>query len=130
MLPKAKKIANQRIKNAIYLDKNLKNIKGITIPNRPKNFKLVFHLYMVYAKNRNSLLKFCIKKGIEAKIHYPIPIYKQKALRNIVNKNEKFEKTNFQSKNLITFPVHQHLKNRELKYIIKVVREFYASKKN
>tara|TARA_B100000989_G_scaffold298881_1_gene290695 strand:- start:331 stop:1440 length:1110 start_codon:yes stop_codon:yes gene_type:complete len=130
LIPKAKKIANQRIKNANFLDRNLKKIKGIKIPNRPKNFKLVYHLYMVYAKNRNSLLKFCLKKGIEAKVHYPIPIYKQKALKEIVNKKEKFTTTDFQSKNLITFPVHQHLKYNELKYIIKIVKEFYDSKKN
>ena len=42
---------------------------------------------MVYAKNRDNLYKYCLKKGIEAKIHYPIPIYKQKALKGISEKN-------------------------------------------
>tara|TARA_A100001037_G_C15133443_1_gene629850 strand:+ start:958 stop:2067 length:1110 start_codon:yes stop_codon:yes gene_type:complete len=130
LIPKARKIANQRIKNATFLDNNLKKIKGITIPNRPKNFKLVYHLYMVYAKKRNSLLKYCLKNGIEAKVHYPIPIYKQKALKKIINRKEKFIVTDFQSKNLITFPVHQHLKANQLKYIIKIIKKFYASKKN
>jgi len=38
---------------------------------------------MVFAKNRNYLYKHCLNRGIEAKIHYPIPIYKQKALKKI-----------------------------------------------
>ena len=42
LIPKARKIANQ-IKNATFLDNNPKKIKGITIPNRPKNFKLVYN---------------------------------------------------------------------------------------
>ena len=40
-LKKAKKIANQRIKNASFYDKNLSKIKGIKIPPRIKNYKIV-----------------------------------------------------------------------------------------
>ena len=86
LLPKARDIANKRIKNAKYLDKGLSKINQIEIPERYKNQKIVFHLYMVYAKNRDNLYKHCLKKGIEAKIHYPIPIYKQKALKGISGK--------------------------------------------
>ena len=58
LLPKAHSIANQRIKNASYLDNKLKNLKEITIPPRPENYKIVFHLYIVFAKKRDQLLKF------------------------------------------------------------------------
>ena len=126
LLPKAKSITNSRINNAIYLDKGLSKINGIKIPRRPKNQKIVFHLYMVFAKNRNNLYKHCIKRGIEAKIHYPIPIYKQKALKNI-SKNKKFYNTDYQAKNLISFPCDQHLKKNQLDYIIKTVNEFYKN---
>ena len=30
-----------------------------------KNYKIVYHLYIVFAKNRDELLKYCLKKGIE-----------------------------------------------------------------
>ena len=56
LLPKAKKIASQRIKNAAYLDKNLSRIKEITIPPRPKNYKIVYHLYIVFAKEEINYL--------------------------------------------------------------------------
>ncbi len=126
LLPKAKDIANKRIKNAKYLDKGLSKIKQIKIPERYKNQKIVFHLYMVYAKNRDNLYRYCIKKGIEAKIHYPIPIYKQKALRKI-SSNKSFTNTDFQAKNLISFPCDQHLKKNQLDYIIKTVNGFYKN---
>lgn len=126
LLPKARDIANKRIKNAKYLDKGLSKINQIEIPERYKNQKIVFHLYMVYAKNRDSLYKYCLKKGIEAKIHYPIPIYKQKALKGISGK-KKFPNTDFQAKNLISFPCDQHLKKNQLDYIIKIVNGFYKN---
>ena len=37
--------ANKRIENAEYYDKNFSKISQITIPVRPKNFKIVYHLY-------------------------------------------------------------------------------------
>ena len=58
MLPKAKNIAKKRIANAKYLDKELSKIKEIQIPLRPKNVRHVFHLYIVFAKNRDKLLRY------------------------------------------------------------------------
>ena len=49
-------------------------------PNLPKDYKIVYHLYIVFANNRDKLLNYCLKNGIEAKVHYPIPIYRQEAL--------------------------------------------------
>ena len=79
LLPKAKNIANQRIKNAKKYDNAFKSMNEIIIPERPRNFKIVYHLYIVFAKKRNQLLKHCLKKGIEAKIHYPKPMYLQES---------------------------------------------------
>ena len=67
LIPSAKKIANQRIKNANYFDKNLSKIKEISIPPRLKNYKIVYHLYIVFAEKRDELLKYCIQKGIKQK---------------------------------------------------------------
>lgn len=125
LLPKAHSIANQRIKNASYYDSNFKNISEITIPPRPKNFKIVYHLYIVFAKNRDALLKHCLKKGIEAKVHYPIPIYRQKALKFLGYKKGDFPITDEHAKKIITFPCDQHLSLKEMKYVISVVKNFY-----
>ena len=67
---KAKEISEARIKNANYLDKGLSNIKEISIPPRISNYRIVYHLYVVFAKNRDGLLDYCLQNGIEAKIHY------------------------------------------------------------
>ena len=128
LLPKAKNIAKQRIKNAKYLDKNLSKINQIQIPIRPKLVKHVFHLYIVFAKKRNELLKFCLKKGIEAKIHYPVPIYRQKPFLKLGFKKGDFPVTDLHAKKMISFPCDQHLTKKQLLLIIKTVREFYKKK--
>lgn len=129
LLPKAKSIANQRIKNAKFYDKELNKIKEITIPPRPKNFKIVFHLYIVFAEKRDKLLKYCQKKGIEAKVHYPLPMYIQKSLKFLKHKKGDFPITDFHTKKIITFPCDQHIKKNEMNYIIKTVNDFYKKNK-
>tara|TARA_B100000686_G_C16744639_1_gene948694 strand:+ start:886 stop:1983 length:1098 start_codon:yes stop_codon:yes gene_type:complete len=126
LLPKAKSISDLRIKNAYYLDKNLEKIKQISIPSRPKNYRIVYHLYIVFAENRDKLLKYCLDKGIEAKVHYPVPIYLQPALSSFGYKKGDYPVTDRHAKNIITFPCDQHLSKEQLDYIINTVKNFYA----
>tara|TARA_B100000795_G_scaffold187420_1_gene142543 strand:- start:3478 stop:4578 length:1101 start_codon:yes stop_codon:yes gene_type:complete len=125
LIPSAKKIANQRIKNANFYDKELKKIKEISIPPRLKNYKIVYHLYIVFAKNRDKLLKYCIKNGIEAKVHYPLPMYRQPAMKFLKHKKGDFPVTDRHCKSIISFPCDQHLSQSQLKYIISTVKNFY-----
>ncbi len=127
LLPKAKSIADLRIKNANYLDQKFKNIEGILIPPRPKDFKIVYHLYIVFAEDRDKLLNYCIQKGIEAKIHYPVPIYLQPGLSHYGYNKGDFPVTDEHVDKIITFPCDQHLTTNELDYIISTVKDFYEN---
>ena len=89
--------------------------------------RIVYHLYIVFAQDRDNLLKYCINKGIEAKIHYPKPIYLQKALDFLNHKQGDFPITDGHAKKIITFPCDQHLSKEQLDYIIKTVSEFYMN---
>ena len=95
------------------------------MPPRPKDFRLVFHLYIVFADDRDGLLKHCLDKGISAKIHYPIPIYKQSALTYLGYKDGDFPVTDAHVEKIITFPCDQHLDQKQLDYIITSVAEYY-----
>ncbi len=128
LLPKARNIANKRIKNANFYDKNFSKISQITIPPRPKNFKIVYHLYIIFAEKRDKLLKYCLQKGIEAKIHYPIPMYLQNSLKELKHKKGDFPVTDEHTKKIITFPCDQHLSVKEMKYVVKCVQNFYKKK--
>ena len=126
LLPQAHEITNKRIQNAKYLDEQLSKIKQIKIPPRLKNYKIVYHLYIVLAEKRDDLLKYCLKKGIEAKVHYPIPMYLQKALNFMNHREGDFPITDKHSKKIITFPCDQHLSINELDYIISTIKDFYS----
>ena len=126
LIPKSNSIASQRIKNANYYDQNLSKIKQIKVPPRLKNFKIVYHLYIVFAGKRDELLKYCLKKGIEAKIHYPVPMYRQPAMKFLNHKKGDFPISDKHAKSIISFPCDQHLSKKEMDYVIKSVKDFYS----
>ena len=128
LIPNAKEIANKRIENANYYDKAFKKIDNISVPPRLKNYKIVYHLYIVFAQNRDKLLKYCLKKGIEAKIHYPIPMYRQLAMKYLNHKKGDFPVADRHAKSIISFPCDQHLSKKQMNYIIKSVKDFYSKK--
>ena len=46
----------------------------------------MFHLYHIFCKKQKKLVTYLNKVGIDAKIHYPIPVHKQQAARKYVKK--------------------------------------------
>ena len=127
LLPKAQQIAEARIDNASYLDVNLGKIPQITIPERYSNMRMVYHLYSVFAERRDELLDYCRNREIEAKVHYPIPIYKQSGVQEISrDRHSVFEGADWLAQNSISFPCDQHLSRFELDEIIRAVSDFYS----
>ena len=125
LIKDVKKLTNQRILNAKFFDKEFKKVKELKIPKREKNNRNVFHLYVIFAKKRNQLLKYCLEKGIECKIHYPKELYLQKGLKFLNHKRGDFPVTDWQCKNIISFPVDQYLSKKQLSYVTKTVINFY-----
>ncbi len=126
LIPKTEQIAEQRIKNAKYYDLHLGQLSHIKIPPRLPDYRVVFHLYIVFAENRDLLLEHCNKSGIEAKVHYPIPIYRQPGLAHLGYKEGDFPVTDAHAKKIISFPCDQHLSRDEMDYVIKTVSDFYG----
>ena len=120
-------INNARIKNAKTFDDAFSDLSGyITIPPRKPNVRNVYHLYMIQARDRDKLLTYLVENGIEAKIHYPIPLHLQKASEYLGYKKDNFPVCEAQCKSIITLPVHQHLTEQAISYVIGKIREFYT----
>ena len=96
------------------------------MPARPNDCKRVFHLYIVFAQQRDALFQHCLDKGVEAKIHYPIPLYQQKGLRHLGYKPGDFPVADRHAREIVSFPCDQHLERAQLDYVISTVRDFYA----
>ena len=88
----------------------------------------MFTIYIfIFAENRDALYKYCINKGIEAKVHYPKPMYLQESLKTLKHKWGDFPVTDSHTKKIITFPCDQHLTLKQMNYVIKCVKDFYKN---
>ena len=119
-------ITAKRIANAVYYDAALTGISGIRVPPRRANSRRVYHLYMVFAERRDDLYRYLRDAGISAKIHYPIPIYRQRALQHLGKREGDFSVSDRHAREVISFPVDQHISRGEQDYVIDAVRSFYA----
>ena len=119
-------ITSQRIANARRYDQAFQDLNPFTqIPRRRPSVKHVYHLYMIRTQRRDELLAHLLQKGVEAKVHYPIPVHLQKAAQSLGYKKGDFPVSEEDSRTLITLPAHQHLRNEEIDYVIDQVRSFY-----
>ena len=80
------------------------------------------------AEDRDALHEHCLKAGISAKVHYPIPIYRQEGLRHIGHKRGDFPVSDRQADEVLSFPVDQHLSREEQDFVIETVRGFYRGR--
>lgn len=128
LLKKIKKITSSRIKNSLYLEKNLKKFEHLLFKNREYYLKEVYHLYEIRVKNpnlRDKLIRFLRAKGIDAKIHYPIPMHLQPASKIYKLKKGMFPKSELIANTTISLPVHEHLTKKQLDKILNTFEKFF-----
>lgn len=132
-------ILNEKLKELDFLNKkrnelaklyfqSLKDVPQIIRPKiRPSNYH-VFHLFVIQAKNRGSLIEFLKNHGVESLIHYPIPIHKQKCYQEYNNlsvpKTEKF------ASKILSLPINPFINKNEVLKISKLIKEYYKNKIN
>jgi len=127
LLPQVPTITEQRIANAARYDTGFAAITGVIVPPRRVQSRRVYHLYMIFAERRDALAKHCQERGIAAKIHYPVPIYRQPALAHLGQKIGDFPVADRHAASVISFPVDQHITAEQQDYVIATVADFYRA---
>lgn len=120
-------ITDQRIAHARRYDKAFTEMgDNVQVPVRRTGVKHVFHLYMIRVKQRDELLNYLTQNGIEAKIHYPIPVHLQEAANDLGYQKGDFPFTEADAHRILTLPAHQHLTTDQVDYTIDRVQAFYS----
>lgn len=102
------------------------NLNNVILPPLNEDEKCVFHNFVIRTDidKRDNLIKFLLNKGIETKIHYPIPIHLQVAAKSLGYKKGDFPKTEEFAKTMISLPIYPELSDEEVSYVIKSVNSF------
>ena len=120
-------ITEKRIANAAKYDCAFTGLEEeVCLPSPRPGVRRVYHLYMMQVRARDELYQFLLDQGIEAKIHYPIPLHLQQGMAYMEYKAGDFPEAECQAGSVITLPVDQHLSPEQIDYTIDAVRRFYA----
>jgi dTDP-4-amino-4,6-dideoxygalactose transaminase len=125
VLDQADGIAERRIENSAVYDRALAGIPHVVVPPRTPRVVHSYVTYQVFAERRDELLRHCRERGIEAKVHYPLPVYCQEGLRDLGYRPGDFPVADRHARTAITLPVHQYLTPEQLAYVATTIAEFY-----
>jgi len=114
----------KRRKIAAYFNRELE-CTGLKIPYlAPYNIH-IYHQYVLRLKGASDkLIAHLNKKGVDARVYYPIPLHLQKCFRNLGYKKGDFPESEKAARNIVAIPVYPDLTGEEMRYIISSIKEF------
>ncbi len=113
-------LVKKRNKNAEIYKKYLKKNNNIVLPINSSKIKHSYHLFVIRVKNRKKLIKEFEKNNIQYGIHYPKALFKLKAYKYIKQNTKNFVSADIDKK-IISLPVHEYLKEEEIKKVCRVI---------
>ena len=122
-LKRVNEFNKKRILIARKYDEKLKNIKGITIPQKKPDRNHIYHLYTIKIKNdfhfsRNELFDHLSKKQIGTSVQYfPLhlmSLYKEKYSKKVRD----FKISNQLKDQVISLPIFPSMTTKQIEYVI------------
>ena len=114
---------DKRHKLAMHYIDRLKNL-DIILPKDYDNRKHAWHIFAIRHKKRDLLKEYLALKGIETKIHYPLPIHLEKPYRMLGYREGMLPNAERWSKTILSLPLHPNLTFEQVDYVIDSIKEF------
>lgn len=126
-LPQLARVIESRRANAAQYIKLLEGgLEGVVaLPKERSNERHTYHVFVAQCDRREQLQAFLLERGIETKIHYPIPIHQQAAAKYLGYGEGSLPVTERQAKRILSLPVHQYLTTEQIAWVAQSIREFY-----
>lgn len=117
---------NRRRNIAQFYTDHLKDV--VTVPHGNTGDAPVFQTFVVMCRERDQLKEYLQEKGIETKVHYPIPIHLQPSAESMGYGPGDFPVTESQSRRILSLPIYPEMTDDQIDYVASVISKFYANK--
>lgn len=124
-LDKVDTFISRRRSIAKLYDKELRSTKLI-LPIKNKDKFDVYHLYTVFHKKRNLIIKKLLQQKIKTRIIYPFPIHKMKGY-SVYFKKDKHKISETASKGIFSLPLYPELSLKKVIMICRVLKKIMKS---
>jgi len=112
-------VARRRVLAREYT-RRLSSLKGIACPAEAPGARHAFHLYVIRSPRRNVIFRSLEKRGIAARIYYPIPLHKQPLHRG-ANRRVHLPETERACRQVLALPLFPELTLAELRRVCSAI---------
>ncbi|MGH9884914.1 MAG: DegT/DnrJ/EryC1/StrS family aminotransferase, partial [bacterium] len=99
----------------------------VEVPREAPGETCVYHTYVIQSDERDALRAQLAQRGVETRIHYPIPIHRQPAAAGLGLGPGSFPVAERQAQRILSLPVFPTLAAPEREHVARCVRDFHAA---
>ena len=103
---------------------------GVMTPVEAGGAESVWHLYVIRTEQRDVLREHLVSRGINASIHYPIPIHLQPAYGDLGYQRGDFPVTEAHAQQILSLPMYAELTTELVEYVAKSIVTFLSANRN
>ena len=92
-------------------------------PYEAPNVRHVYHLYVIRVPRRDSMLEHLKSQGVDAGIHYPVPVHRQPAYLKEGYGDISLPVTEQVAGEVISLPMYPELNGEQIEYVARAVKE-------
>lgn len=97
----------------------------VIVPEEYPGCYAVYHNFVLLTEKRDALQHYLAERGIETKIHYPIPLHMQPAAKSLGYRAGDFPMAEKFAKQMLSLPIYPELTDQEVHDVIANVQRFY-----
>ena len=88
----------------------------------------IYNQYVIRAKDRDGLISYLREEGIGAEIYYPIPLHKQKCLKEMGYNGLSFPEAEKAAAETLALPIYPELTDSMQEYVVERIAAFYEQR--
>jgi dTDP-4-amino-4,6-dideoxygalactose transaminase len=109
-------------------DEALAGVGDLVVPARVDGRTSAWHLYVVRSGRRDELLAHCRAAGVEAGVHYPVPLHLQPAWRHLGYARGDLPASEAWAAECLSLPLYPELGEERQDRVIAAVRAFFGER--
>lgn len=127
-LPHLQDWNDARRRVADYYTQTLRGLQGVRTPSEMPDARHIYHVYCITVNgNRDAILADLKARGIEAGIHYPIPLHLQAALAHHGGREGDFPNTEHAAKSILSLPIYPELTTEQMNRVVEELADVLGS---
>jgi len=106
-------------------DEALAGVGDLVLPARAAGRQSAWHLYVVRTAERDALLAHCRDAGVQAGVHFPLPLHLQPAWRHLGYARGDLPVTEAWAAECLSLPIFPELDQARQDHVVATVRGFF-----